>query len=139
MTKTPLVAVIHNQDRTRDVVSGVIRLAGFDVEGFASAEAFIRSNRMLHTGCLVVDVQLTGMTGLQLQSHLAAAGRHIPIIFMTSSADERTRALARELGAVSFHSQPAGEKPLLKEIFEVLKGTSAGPTSPAPSASKDDS
>jgi FixJ family two-component response regulator len=76
---------------------------------------------MPNTACLVVDAQLPGMSGLQLQSHLAAAGRHIPIIFITASADNGTRALARELGAVNVLDKASGDKALLKEIRLILK------------------
>ena len=68
-----------------------------------------------------LDVQLPGMTGPQLQSHLASAGYHIPIIFITGSADDRAQALALEMGAVNLLTKPSGHKALLKEIRLVLK------------------
>jgi len=116
-----LVAVLGPDESAGWAVARVIRSAGFDVAVFVSAEHFIRSHQMPCAACLIVDVQLQGMTGLQLQSHLAAAGRHIPMIFITTSADESARALAIELGAVKFLDKPYGDKALLKEISLILK------------------
>jgi FixJ family two-component response regulator len=73
------------------------------------------------TACLVVDAQLTGMSGLQLQSHLAAAGRYIPMVFIVAHADERARALALELGAVNILDKPSGDKALLKQVRSILE------------------
>jgi FixJ family two-component response regulator len=86
----------------------------------------IRSNQA--QGCLVIDVQLPGMIGLQLQSHLASAGRHIRIIFINACMDEKYRALAFELGAVDIRDKASGHKALLKEITWRLKPRdTAGP------------
>ncbi len=139
MRENAVVAVIEADEPVSWTVAGVLRSAGFGVEIFASVEQFIRSTHMARTACVVLDVQVPGMSGLQLQSHLAAAGLHIPIIFIiTGSAGERSRTLAVELGAVNFQDRPAGEKALLKEIRSLLKagdgegGTSFGRSSPPP-------
>ena len=95
MTKIPVVSVIAYSGSGGEAVAAVILKAGFDVKVFPSAEKFIQSEEMACTKCLVIDVQLPGMSGLQLQSHLASAGRHIPIIFVTTSADEKARALGK--------------------------------------------
>lgn len=121
MLEIPLVSVIDDSHSARREVARAIRSAGFAVEVFSSAEVFILSNQMSCTACLVVNVQQKGMSGLQLQSHLAAAGRHIPIIFITTSTDERARALGLELGALNVSDNPSGEKALLREICLTLK------------------
>jgi FixJ family two-component response regulator len=121
LLEIPLVSVIDDSHSTRREVTRAIRSAGFAVEVFSSAEEFILSNQMPCTACLVVNVQQKGMSGLQLQSHLAAAGRHIPIIFITTSTDERARALTLELGALNVSDNPSGEKALLREICLTLK------------------
>lgn len=122
MAEVGLVAVLGPDESVGWAVARVIRSAGFDVEVFVSAEHFIRSDQMRCAACLIVDVQLRGMSGLQLQSHLAAASRHIPMIFIiTGPVDERSRTLAVELGAVNFQDRRSGEKALLKEIGSILE------------------
>jgi len=119
--EVPLVAVIEADNSVGWAVAKAIRSVGIGVDVFASAEQFVRSDQMPSTVCLVLDVNLPGMSGMQLQSHLASAGRHIPIIFITASADERARALALELGAVNVLDETSGYKTLLKEIGLILK------------------
>ena len=121
MPEISLVSVIDDSESVRWAVARVVRSAGFGVELFTSSEEFLRSNQKLNTACLVVDVQLPGMSGLQLQSHLAAAGRHIPIIFMTASEDQKARAQAVKAGAVDVLDKTSGDKALLKEIRLILK------------------
>ncbi len=126
MSKVPLISIIDDNDSVGWAVAGMVGSAGFRVSVFPSAEHFIRSDQMPCTACLIVDVQLPGMSGLQLQSHLAAAGRHIPIIFITSSEDERSRALARQLGALNVLGKPSGDQTLLKQIRLILKPRDEG-------------
>lgn len=98
----------------------LIKGLGCAVERFSSAEEFILSPKIACTSCLVVNVQLPGMNGLQLQSHLVSAGRHIPIVFIVASATAEAIARARELGAVNI-LEPRGQKALLEEISSYLK------------------
>jgi two-component system, LuxR family, response regulator FixJ len=117
----PLVSIISDNDSAGWAVATVIRSAGFGIEMFASAEKFLLSDQMPRTACLIVDVQLTGMSGLQLQTHLAGAGRYIPMVFVVGSADERARALAIELGAVNVLDKSFGDRALLTAIHSILK------------------
>ena len=94
---------------------------GFMVEVFASGEEFLRFGSLQDTGCLVVDVYMPGMSGLELQSHLLAAGYRIPIIFVTARPDEWTRTRALKAGAVDFLEKPFGEQALLNGIRSALK------------------
>jgi FixJ family two-component response regulator len=94
LSEIPQVSIISDNDAAFWAVAEAIRSAGFEVEVFGSAEKFILSDKVTGTGCLIVDVQLTGMSGLQLQSHLAAAGRHIPMVFVVAHAYERAQSLA---------------------------------------------
>jgi len=121
LTENPLVSVIDDSDLVGWAVARVIGSAGFRVLVFPSAEKFILSDQMACTACLVVNAQLTGMSGLQLQSHLAAAGRHIPIVFTIAPSDAKARTLALELGAVDVLDKRSGDKALLKEVFSILK------------------
>ena len=124
MSKAPLVSIIDGNHSVSWAVAEVVGSAGFSVLVFPSAEEFIQSDQMPNTACLVVDVQLPGMSGLQLQSHLAAASRHIPIIFIAVPRDEKARAMAFEAGAVNV-LDPSGDKALLKEIRLILKSQDA--------------
>lgn len=125
MSKILFISVINNAESIRAAVArGIgswVGSCGFAVDVFASAEEFLRSKRLDDTACLIVDVQMRGMGGLQLQSHLASSGRHIPIIFITTSLDTAARARALKVGAVEFHRHPFGEKALLKEIRSTLR------------------
>jgi len=119
--ESPIVSVIDDNDSVGWAAATVIRSAGFRVSVFLSAGEFIQSGQMACTACLVVNAQLAGMSGLQLQSHLASAGRHIPIVFIIAPADEKARALAFELGAVNVLDKRSGDKALLKEVWSILK------------------
>jgi len=122
LPKFPLVAIIDNDDSVGWAVARLVGSADRSVLVFPSAEEFIQSDQLPNTVCLVVDVQPPGMSGLQLQSHLVAAGRHIPTIFIIASADNGTRALARELGAINVLDPPGDQAllTLLKEIRLIL-------------------
>jgi FixJ family two-component response regulator len=121
LSQTTLVAIIGTNQLVAWAAATIIRSADLAVTVLRTAEEFIRSDQMSCTACLVVDVDLPGMSGLQLQSHLAAAGRHIPIVFIAGSAGET--ALAYRMGAVNFLDKPGGEKALLKEVCAALKVT----------------
>jgi FixJ family two-component response regulator len=121
LSKVPLVSIIDDNDSVGWTVATLIGSAGFEALVFPSAQEFILSDRMYCTACLIVDAQLTGMSGLQLQSHLAAAGRHIPIIFINASADVAARSRASQLGALNVLDKPSSNEALLKEVRLILK------------------
>lgn len=121
MPEVPLVSVIDDSDSVGWAVATVIGSAGFRVQVFRSAEEFLQSDQMPCTACLIVEAQLPGMSGLQLQSHLASAGRHIPIIFIAAYSHQRDRKLAFELGAVSLLDKRSGDRALLKAVRLILK------------------
>jgi len=125
MTKVRFISVINGAEPIRTAVATCIGSwvgsSGFAVEVFASAEEFLRSKRLDDTACLIIDAHMPGMGGLQLQSHLASSGRHIPIIFITASLDATSRARALKVGAVDFLHKPSGEEALLKEIRSALR------------------
>ena len=86
------------------------------MQGFSSAEAFLNSNQLHDTACLILDVRMPGMSGLELQRQLVAVNCRIPIIFITSHGDDDSRARALEAGAVDFLYKPFREEALLKAI-----------------------
>jgi FixJ family two-component response regulator len=97
-----------------------MRSFGFRAEAFESAEEFLRSVQMRDTNCLVVDVQMPGMSGLQLQSELAATGSDLPIIFITAFDNNDARRQAIQAGAVAFFSKPFNDEQLLQAVRTAL-------------------
>jgi FixJ family two-component response regulator len=93
---------------------------GFRAEAFDSAEKFLQCPHLGDTSCLIADVQMPGMNGLELQSQLAASGYHIPIIFITAYGDKKTRRRAMSGGAVAFLGKPFGDEQLLHSIEAAL-------------------
>jgi len=122
MPRTRVLSVVDDDTSVRIATGRLIRSLGFTVEMFTSGEEFLHLGRLQETSCIVLDVHMSGMSGLQLQSHLAAAGHRIPIIFITAYPDERTRTLALGAGAVGFLYKPFSDEALLSAIGLALQG-----------------
>jgi FixJ family two-component response regulator len=120
VTPEHLIAVVDDDESVREAATNLFRSMGFAVQAFASAEDFLSSGSLERTSCLVLDVQMPGMGGLNLQSHLAATGRHIPIVFVTGYPDDRVRSTALQSGAVCFLIKPFNEDDLLDGLRSVL-------------------
>ena len=116
-----LIAIVDDDDSLRKSLDNLIRSVGFRTEGFASAEAFLRSNQIQDTACLILDVRMPGMNGLELQRQMVAANWRIPIIFITAHADAEAQARALAAGAVAFLYKPWREEELLAAIDIALK------------------
>jgi FixJ family two-component response regulator len=121
MPRVTLISIVDDDDALRVSLDNLIRSAGFRTQGFSSAEAFLSSNHVQDTACLILDVRMAGMNGLELQHQITAANWQIPIIFMTSFADEDVRAKALAAGAVDFLYKPCREEDLLNAINTALK------------------
>jgi FixJ family two-component response regulator len=121
MPSVPLMAIVDDDDALRTSLDNLIRSVGFRVQGFSSAEAFLRSNQVHATACLILDVRMAGMNGLELQRQIVAADWQIPIIFITSHVDDEARARALEAGAVAFLYKPCREEDLLQAIDVALR------------------
>src|SRR6266481_4160623 len=102
MSAAPLISIIDDDDSLRNSLNNLIRSVGFGVQGFASAQAFLQSHQRHETACLILDVRMPGMGGLDLQRQLVADHCRIPIIFITSHGDDNARTRALEAGAVAF-------------------------------------
>ena len=92
MPSVPLITIVDDDDALRNSLDDLLQSVGFRVQGFASAEAFLQANHAPETACLVLDVRLPGMHGLELQRQLVAAHWGMPIIFVTAYADDAVRA-----------------------------------------------
>jgi FixJ family two-component response regulator len=121
MPRVPLISIVDDDDALRNSLDDLIRSVGFRTKGFPSAEAFLSSNQARDTACLILDVRMSGMNGLDLQRQVVAAHWRIPIIFITSHADDDAYARALEAGAVAFLYKPFREEELLNAIDTALK------------------
>jgi FixJ family two-component response regulator len=121
MPSIPLIAIVDDDDALRTSLDNLLRSVGFRAQGFSSADAFLRSNHAHETACLILDVRMPGMNGLELQRQIVAAHWPMPIIFITSHTDDEARARALEGGAVAFLYKPCREEDLLQAIDAALK------------------
>jgi len=117
-----LISVVDDDESIRRTTTLLIESFGFRAAAFESAEGFLKSGQLHDTSCLIVDVQMPGMNGLQLQGHLAAVGCGIPIIFITAYDDRESRGRAMQAGAVAFLGKPFNDEQLLQTIRSALRG-----------------
>ena len=115
-----VISIVDNDESIRKALKRLITSAGLSVEDFASAEDFLSSGRSQDSACLILDVRLPGMSGLELQSQLLASNRHVPIIFISAHCDEHVRAQALAGGAVDFLLKPFGADALINAINSSL-------------------
>jgi FixJ family two-component response regulator len=121
MPGVSLISIVDDDDALRNSLDDLIQSIGFRTQGFPSAEAFLSSNQVHDTACLILDVRMAGMNGLELQRQLVATNSRIPIIFITSHEDDDARKRALEAGAVAYLYKPFREKELLNAIDAALK------------------
>jgi FixJ family two-component response regulator len=112
----PVVFVVDDDASMREALKNLFRSVGLDVETFAAAQDFLTSERSGAPGCLVLDVRLPGLSGLDLQRHLAAANIHIPIVFITGHGDIQMSVRAMKGGAVEFLTKPFRDQDLLEAV-----------------------
>ncbi|HWE24522.1 MAG TPA: response regulator [Myxococcales bacterium] len=116
MPNNSTIAVVDDDASVREALQGLLKSAGFHAEVFASAEEFLDSGQLARTACLIVDVRMPGMGGLELQRRVVAGGHRVPVIFITAHGDEELRAQALEAGAWEYLHKPFGEQKLLDAI-----------------------
>jgi FixJ family two-component response regulator len=120
MGKIPLISVVDDDDSVRESLQRLIRSVGFAVEVFSSAEEFLNSERLRNTLCLILDVRMPGMDGLELQRQLVASHREVPVVFISAHGDAPARSQALKDGAVDFLLKPFSEEALLNAIHTAL-------------------
>ena len=106
MPQGPLVAIVDDDASIRDATENLLDAAGYSTTTFASAESFMSSERRNRVACVVADMRMPGMTGLELAEALAASGRAIPTVLVTAYPDEQTRLRARQAGILCYLSKP---------------------------------
>jgi FixJ family two-component response regulator len=110
--KTELIGIVDDDEGVRDAITSLVRSAGFRAAAFASAETLLDSEESDTLACLILDVRMPGLNGLELQSRLAEEKRGVPIIFASAYTDPLIQAKALERGAVAFLHKPFGEREL---------------------------
>lgn len=116
----PVISVVDDDASLRRSLKNLLLSVGFRVETFASAEEFLRSADRGRIGCLVLDLRMTGMGGLDLVRCLAVEGSRIPVVVLTALGDDETRRRSLEAGAVAFLRKPFASKALLDAIRAAL-------------------
>jgi FixJ family two-component response regulator len=115
------IAVVEDDESVREATIGLLRSHGFIAKGFPSADAFLKSNHIRITSCLIADVQMPNMSGLALYGQLIAVGTPIPTILITAYPDDAVRARALNAGVTGYLTKPFGEKELLDCIDAASK------------------
>ncbi len=116
-----MVAIVDDDDSVRSALQGLMEAVGLPTRAFASAEEFLESGDQHWTGCLIADIRMPGMSGLELQATLNAAEYRIPTIFITAHGDEKMRRQALKAGAVELVAKPFDDEALLAQVRASLE------------------
>lgn len=127
MSKAPVISIVDDDESVREATKGLVRSLGYATATFSSAEEYLRSDRVRDTSCLITDVQMPGMTGVELQDRLIASGKRTPVIFVTAFPEDNIRARVLEAGAFGYLSKPFNDECLIECLDEALKGNDSGP------------
>src|ERR1700680_1601339 len=119
--KTKLVAIVDDDDLMRGALQGLLKAVGLPARAFASAEEFLSSGPYRETACLIADIRMPGMSGLELQAKLNAEHCRIPTIFITAHGDTKMRMQALRAGAVEFMAKPFDDEVLLESVRAALE------------------
>jgi FixJ family two-component response regulator len=121
LSGVPVISIVDDDASVRLATNRLVRSLGYVAHEFASADEFLQSGEAGETSCLIADVQMPGMSGLDLQRRLTADGHRLPIIFVTAFANENVRARALKAGAIGVLSKPFDGSALIKHLDAALK------------------
>jgi|SRR5215212_4581867 len=119
----PLISIVDDDESVRTALKSLIDSVGFRAEVFGSGEEFLKSPYLSQTDCLITDVRMQGMSGLELQERLNAAGSRVRIVFISAHDDKEARACGLRRGAIAFLQKPFSEDSLLGAISDGLDKT----------------
>jgi FixJ family two-component response regulator len=119
--KNKLIAIVDDDELMRNALQGLLKSVGLPARTFASAEEFLQSGQQDQTACLIADIRMPGMSGLELQAKLNAARCRIPTIFITAHGDSKMRMQALRAGAVEFLAKPFDDEALLGNVRAALE------------------
>jgi len=125
LSNSPVVSIIDDDDSIRTATCNLVRSLEYVAYAFASAEEFLRSSHLKETSCVIADVQMPRMSGIDLQDHLRALGNRVPFIFITAIAAEPIRERALSAGAICFLTKPFDGEMLIRCVETALKGDGA--------------
>jgi FixJ family two-component response regulator len=120
MMDSPVISIIDDDPSVRKATDGLVRSLGYRSFTFASAEDFLESDHISDTSCVITDVQMPGLSGVELQSVLIARGARLPMIFITAFPEDRIRRCVLEAGAIGFLSKPFEEAVLIEHLATAL-------------------
>jgi FixJ family two-component response regulator len=115
-----MIAIVDDDESFRRATASFVRSLGYVAAAFGSAEAFLTSDRIRDTDCLISDVQMPGMTGIELQGQLIARGHDLPVIFVTAFPEVKTKGRALAAGAVGYLDKPFSDQTLIECLNEAL-------------------
>ena len=116
-----MISIVDDDESVRESMKALVRSLGYAARTFASVEEFLRSNPD-DTSCLILDVQMKGLSGVELQERLIGAGRRTPIIFVTAVSDEQIRNQVLKAGAIDILSKPLSDERLASCLVSALNG-----------------
>jgi FixJ family two-component response regulator len=120
LARNPVISIIDDDASVRAALGSLVRSLGYAAHTFESAESFLASRDLAETSCIVTDIQMPGMSGLDLQSRLQAAGSAIPTIFITAFPEEHLRARAEAGGAIGFFAKPFDGQALVRLLMSAV-------------------
>jgi FixJ family two-component response regulator len=120
-SKSPLISIVDDDPFVRQATASLLQSLGYRTSTFASAEDFLRSTYIREMTCLISDVQMPRLSGVDLQRVLIAQGNHIPMIFITAYFDERIRQSVMEAGAIGYLSKPFDDESLIELLQLAVK------------------
>jgi FixJ family two-component response regulator len=121
LNTAPVISIVDDDESVRAAASGFVRSMGFMAHTFASAEEYLRSEHAEKTSCLIADVEMPGINGIELQRLIHAQGRRTPIIFITAYPEERIRVRVMQAGAIGFLSKPFDGETLIEYLDVALQ------------------
>lgn len=120
-TDSELIAIVDDDELVRGALQGLLKESGYSTRAFASAEEFLATGQSRQAACLIADIRMPSMSGLELQAKLNADDIRIPIIFITAHGDARLRLQAMRAGAVEFLAKPFDDEVLLESVRAALE------------------
>jgi FixJ family two-component response regulator len=117
----PLISIVDDDESVREATQSLVRSLGYKAETFGSAEEFLESTQLGHTACLITDVQMPGLSGVELQDRLISDGHDVPTIFVSAFPDTKLERRVLQSGAIAYLRKPFKDDHLVEHIDAALK------------------